>query len=78
MISLFPWLRRGLLLSVLSGCCLVPAVAALESQPDRASNHWSFQKVVRPKVPAGAHPVDAFVQSALKAQGLAPNPPASP
>ena len=26
MISLFPWLRRGLLLSVLSGCCLVPAV----------------------------------------------------
>ena len=78
MMSLFQWLRRGLLLWVLSGCCLVLTVAALESQPDRASNHWSFQKVVRPKVPAGAHPVDAFVLSALKAQGLSPNPPASP
>jgi hypothetical protein len=78
MMSLFQWLRRGLLLWVLSGCCLAPAVAALESQPDRASNHWSFQKLVRPKVPAGAHPVDAFVQSALKPQGLNPNPPASP
>ena len=43
-----------------------------------ASNHWSFQPLARPAVPAGDHPVDAFIRSALKTQGLAPNPPASP
>ena len=57
-------------------------VAAAENQPLAAampaSNHWSFRPLTRPAVPVGDHPVDAFIRSALKTQGLAPNPPASP
>ena len=41
-------------------------------------SHWSLQPLQRPPVPAGAHPVDAFVDAALRTQGLAANPPASP
>ena len=41
------------------------------------SDHWAFQPVVRPAVPADArHPVDAFVLAQLKAEGVAPSPPA--
>lgn len=41
--------------------------------------HWSFEKPVRPPVPAEAeHPVDAFVRAKLKAEGLESAPPASP
>ena len=39
--------------------------------------HWSFEKPVRPVVPAGAdHPIDAFVRAKLKEEGLSPAPPA--
>ncbi len=39
--------------------------------------HWSFEKPVRPAVPAGAeHPIDAFVRARLKEEGLSPAPPA--
>lgn len=32
---------------------------------------WSFQKPVRPSVPGGGHPVDAFVRAKAKGKGLA-------
>lgn len=39
--------------------------------------HWSFEKPVRPAVPAGAdHPIDAFVRARLKEEGLSTAPPA--
>ena len=48
----------------------------------RSTNgHWAFRPLVRPGMPAGfdgLHPIDAFVRSAQKARGLAPNPSASP
>jgi cytochrome c553 len=60
-----------------------PAVSAGEiTEKDRL--HWSFQSIVRPRVPhlvgddRAANPIDAFVLQKLKAAGLAPSPPASP
>lgn len=39
--------------------------------------HWSYEKVVRPTVPAGAkNPVDAFLMKRLKAEGLGYSPAA--
>ena len=78
--TLTEWVRRGL-----------PMPAQLEVA--EAGHHppevnaetrafWSFQPVHRPDLPQGAgdglHPIDAFVQSRLTAEGLAPNPPADP
>ena len=42
--------------------------------------HWAFEKPVAADVPAGgpAHPVDAFVQRALRARGHAPSTEADP
>ncbi len=43
--------------------------------------HWAFIAPVRPPVPAaatGTHPIDAFIQTKLKAAGLSPSPPADP
>jgi mono/diheme cytochrome c family protein len=40
---------------------------------------WAFRRLARPAVPAGAeHPVDAFIDEALAAKGLAAAPPADP
>lgn len=48
--------------------------------PDLATarQHWALQPLVRPRPPgaAGMHPVDAFLEEALAASGLAPTPPA--
>jgi len=42
--------------------------------------HWAYRPLVRPDVPsgtaAGGHPVDAFVDAALAARGIAPAPEA--
>ncbi|MCY2967932.1 MAG: DUF1549 and DUF1553 domain-containing protein [Planctomycetota bacterium] len=39
--------------------------------------HWAFEPVTRPQLPPDApHPVDAFVVSRLKAEGLTLSPPA--
>lgn len=41
--------------------------------------HWSFTRIERPAVPAGAsHPVDAFIRARLKAADMRPSPPAVP
>ncbi|HEY2786202.1 MAG TPA: PSD1 and planctomycete cytochrome C domain-containing protein [Fimbriiglobus sp.] len=37
---------------------------------------WSFQPVIRPTVPAGGNPIDAFVRAKLAEKGLAPSPEA--
>jgi mono/diheme cytochrome c family protein len=50
-------------------------------KPEQGSEHWAFQPLVRPSVPqvaAGTEPIDAFVQEALEARGLAMNPEADP
>ncbi len=45
---------------------------------DKDRSHWSFLPVQSPSVPTdAAHPIDAFLQARLKAQGLRPNPIAS-
>jgi mono/diheme cytochrome c family protein len=37
-------------------------------------NHWSFQPITRPAIPAGsAHPIDAFVRARLAKEGLKPS-----
>jgi hypothetical protein len=57
------------------------AAAASQSKADPAQ-HWSFQPVTRPVVPAVRHrawvktPIDAFVAQKLEANGLAPAEPA--
>ncbi len=92
MIRLLTWFQRdrphralGLRLSIawISWVLLsAAAVSATDGPPslqsNGSSNHWSFRPLTRPTVPVGHHPVDAFIRSALKTQGLAPNPPASP
>lgn len=51
---------------------------------EEARSHWAFQPIVAPEVPArradgtSEHPIDRFVQARLRAEGLAPNPPADP
>ena len=40
--------------------------------------HWAFQPVQRPTVPAGAHPVDHFVEARLARSGFDLAPPADP
>jgi hypothetical protein len=46
-----------------------------EPIPDDPRKHWSFQKPVRPTPPAGAHPVDAFLDAERAKHNLRPLPP---
>jgi len=44
----------------------------------RWGKHWAFEKPIRPAVPnAAGNPIDGFIRQKLKAEGLAPAPPAS-
>jgi len=50
-------------------------------KPQKGQNHWAFQPLVRPPVPAaapGTAPIDAFLTEKLAAAGLAMNPEADP
>ena len=38
------------------------------------ARHWSYNKPVRPQVPAGTHPVDHFIEQRLTKEGLAFSP----
>jgi len=63
------------------GAALTEAQVALLrtwiAQGAKYEKHWSFEKPVRPEPPqADMHPIDAFVNARLEAEGLAPNPPA--
>ncbi|MCB1276028.1 DUF1553 domain-containing protein [Prosthecobacter sp.] len=58
---------------------ITPAQVALLrewiQQGAKWGKHWSYEKVVRPKVPAGAkNPVDAFLMKRLAEEGLAYSP----
>ncbi|MEP4079550.1 PSD1 and planctomycete cytochrome C domain-containing protein [Haloferula sp.] len=47
----------------------------MDQVAETTTDHWSFQEVVRPEVPAGSsNPVDAFLDRSLKEAGVAPNP----
>ena len=50
-------------------------------KPQKGQNHWAFQPLVRPPVPAaapGTAPIDAFLTEKLAAAGLAMNPEGDP
>jgi len=52
-----------------------------EPKPVKGQNHWAFQPLVRPAVPAaapGTAAIDAFLAVKLAAAGLAMNPEADP
>ena len=66
------WISRAWLLVLLVGWTRAAEPVA------NPETHWSLQPLARPAVPAVGHPIDAFVDAALKTQGLTPNPPASP
>ncbi len=40
--------------------------------------HWAFQAPVRPEAPAAGHPIDAFIDARLAAEGIEPLPEADP
>jgi cytochrome c553 len=54
--------------------------ASAQSTTQRGADHWAFQPIRRPVVPAVetavAHPIDAFVLAKLQDQGLTPSGPA--
>ncbi len=53
-----------------SGTLTAPPTPGSEA----VAKHWAFQPVTRPPVPSGdGHPVDAFVGTRLKTNGLVPN-----
>ena len=45
---------------------------------DPAAEHWAFQPVRRPHVPADHNPIDYFVLERLRREGLAPASQARP
>jgi mono/diheme cytochrome c family protein len=54
--------------------------AAQAELEKKTTDHWAYQPVVKPAMPATghAHPIDAFVEAKLKEKSLAFNPPAEP
>ena len=80
------WVRR-----IVSGCVLGTILFAVLGAGDLAgvdpaepSDHWSFQPIRRPVLPAVSNrtwpqnPIDVFTLAAMEAQGLQPSPPAEP
>jgi hypothetical protein len=66
-------------LRAVAALTLALVTARAETRPSaNPADHWSFQPLRRPATPAGQHPVDAFVHAALRTNGLAPFPPATP
>jgi mono/diheme cytochrome c family protein len=54
----------------------VATLKAWIEQGGEYAPHWAFVPPVKPKPPADGHPVDAFVETALRKQGLKPSPEA--
>ncbi len=74
---------------MLVACCVLPGFAAGPDDPPPGgaapaphSDHWSFQPIVRPRVPRVErsgwlrNPIDAFVLAKLESLGIAPSPEA--
>jgi len=53
-----------------------PRAAKPASEAISSTNWWSLKPLVRPAVPAGGNPIDAFIQARLKHEGLEPSPEA--
>lgn len=78
--------RKGELLSPDQIAKLTAWINAGAEWPDSASvkleqktDHWSFHPPVRPEVPKGfASPIDAFIQTRLKTEGIKPAPGTAP
>ena len=73
--------RRGTPLTVAEIERLRTWIATGAEWPANAAvaRHWAYQPPVKAPVPADApHPVDAFITTRLKAEGLALSPPAAP
>ena len=79
------WIEDGASLEAVEDAVLeehktAEARAALEERPIRPNEraYWAFRLPVRTPVPAPAtpssNPIDAFLQSSMKAKGLAPSP----
>jgi hypothetical protein len=61
----------------LSLCAAISISAAEKVFTDKDREHWAFQPVRRPQVPAAkadTNPIDAFVDAKLKEKGLSRNP----
>ncbi|MFM7803953.1 MAG: DUF1549 domain-containing protein, partial [Verrucomicrobiota bacterium] len=81
----FQWIARCGSLMAVAVSLLAAETPSRPGSPGASGrpthDHWAFRPLVRPGMPAGfdgLNPIDAFVRSAQKARGLAPNPPASP
>ncbi len=63
---LVEWVQRG---------ASDPRIAKPETLvPKTAADWWSLSPLIRPPVPGDGHPIDAFVQSALRESGLSLSP----
>lgn len=59
----------------LLACSLGAAFAVTGAAQSDAAEHWSYQPVVRPNVPdVSKHPIDAFLDARLEAEGIEPAP----
>ena len=73
------WVRRGA--PDPRDAATPPARKAGPMTLEQARSHWAFQPVVAPAVPPGEdgqHPIDRFLRTRLRAEGIAPNPSADP
>ena len=51
----------------------------MDATLDETSDHWAFQKVIRPDIPGDeSQPIDAFLSAKLEANGLTFSSPAKP
>jgi mono/diheme cytochrome c family protein len=55
----------------------VAAIKTWIEQGAEWKEHWAFQPVSRPAVPAAGHPIDAFVKAEVSRRGLSSSPPAA-
>ena len=69
---LFILMAASVVLAAAGGEAARPGAAPV----NRSAEWWSLRPLVRPAVPGGGHPVDAFVRAGLKARGLEPSPQA--
>jgi len=59
--DLVAWIRAG---------ASDPRTNAAVAARDTGKDHWAFQPVQLPKVPSGAHPINALIEQQLRREGL--------
>lgn len=67
----------GILKSWIDQGAKYPGGSTVAKAAPAKSNHWAFQPVKRPDVPAGVNAIDYFVRMKLKESGVKPAPEAS-